>query len=170
MDDERGPARRELGERLMGRHAGGAAGKPGQHHALRHLRHRELAPEHGGGGGEGGDAGGERVGDAVAFEPADLLGHCAVDREIAGVEAGDVLAAPMGGDELGLDLIEREGSGVDQPRPLRAETEDLRRDQRARIEADRATPEELAPAQGEEISRARPRSDEMHRHLKCPII
>jgi hypothetical protein len=57
---------------------------------LRHLRDGELAADRGRRRGEGRHAGGERVGNAEPLEPADLLRHRAVEREVAGVEARHV--------------------------------------------------------------------------------
>ncbi len=70
-------------------------------------------PRRGGGGGEGRHARGDRPGDAQRVEPADLLGDGAVERRIAGVDAGDVVAGGMGGRDLGDDLVEVERGRVD---------------------------------------------------------
>ena len=92
VDGERGAGGAEGRQRLARRHRRGAAGDAGEHQALRHLRDGQLAAERGGGGGEGRHAGRQRVGDAAALEPADLLGDGAPDREVAGVQPRHVLA------------------------------------------------------------------------------
>ena len=105
----------ERGQCFAGRHRRGAAGDAGQHHALRDFRHGQFAPQHGGGGSEGRHAGGQRVVDAVALQPADLLGHRAVDRQIAGMQPRHVQARGRGCQVFLLDLVERHRRGVDDP-------------------------------------------------------
>ena len=164
MDGERRAGRGEGGERLAFRHARGAAGDAGQHHALRHFRHGQLAAERGGGGGEGRHARRQRVGDAAPLEPAQLLGERAADREVAGMQPRHVLAGRVRRHELGLDLVERHRRGVDDARARRAMRQQLRRHDRAGIEADRAARDQVASAQGDEVGGARPGADEMHGH------
>ena len=116
MDRERRAGRGECRELLRLRHARGAAGDAGQHHALRDFGHRQLAFERRGRGGEGRHAGRQRVGNAAPLEPAQLLGERAVDREIAGMQPRHVVAGGVRGHELGLDLVERQRRGVDDAR------------------------------------------------------
>ena len=118
MDGERCARRGEGLQLLAFRHARGAPGHARQHHALRHFRHGELAPERGGGGGEGGHARRQRVRDAVGVEPPHLLGHGAEHRKIARVKPRHVEARRVRGDVFRLDLVERHRRGIDQARAL----------------------------------------------------
>src|SRR5690606_28855593 len=70
----------------------------------------------------------------------------------------------VGGHILRLDLVERHGRGVDEPRAGRTVRKQLWRHDRARIEADGAAREQVAAPHGNEVGRARPRADEMHGH------
>ena len=69
----------------------------------------------------------------------------------------DVLAARVRLDAMGDDRVEIERRRVDDPRARRAMVEQRLRDQRARVEADRAARDQVAPAQSDEIGRARVR-------------
>src|SRR5215813_3370002 len=66
--------------------------------------------------------------------------------------------------ELGFDLVERKGSGVDDVRAGRAIAQEVARHDRAGIETDRATPDQIAAAHGDQIGRARPGANEVHGH------
>ena len=70
-------------------------------------------------------------------------------------------------DILRLDLVERQRRGVDQPRVRRAVREQLRRHDRAGVEADRAARQQVAAAQGDQVGRARAGADEMHGHRRA---
>ena len=118
MDGERRSRRGEGGERLAFGHARGAARDARQHHALRHLRHGQLAPNRGGSGGKGRHARRQRIGNAAPLEPAQLLGERAIDREVARLEPRHVVARRMRRHELGLDLVERQRRGIDDARAL----------------------------------------------------
>ncbi len=152
------------GQRLAGRHGGGAARQPGEHHGLRQARHRQLAAQRSGGGGEGGHAGRQGVGDAAPVQPAQLLRHGAVQRQVARMQPRHVLPGGVGGQELRLDRIEVERGGVDQPRAGRAMRQQVGRHDRPGVEADRAGGEQPGAAQRDEVGRPRPGADEMDRH------
>src|SRR5215813_14086312 len=66
--------------------------------------------------------------------------------------------------ELGFDLVERKGSGVDDVRAGRAIAQEVARHDRAGIETDRATGDQIAAAHGDQIGRARPGANEVHGH------
>ena len=136
VDHERRAVRGEVGEPLSRRHGRCALAVAREDHRLRDLGDRELAAQAGGGGGEGGDARGDVPRDAERVEAAHLLGRGAVDREVPGVQPRDVLPARMGGLALGDDLVEREVLRIDDPGVGGRVGEDLRRDERARVEAD----------------------------------
>ncbi len=70
----------------------------------------------------------------------------------------------MGGLELGHDLLEAHGRGVDDAGARGTESEHGRMHERAGIEADRAAREEIAAAQREKVGRAGAGADEMHGH------
>ena len=91
VDRQRGAGAGEGGEVLALRHGRGAHRGSGQDDGLRDLGERELQPQAGGRGSEGGDAGGDGPGDAEGVEAAALLGDGAVERRVAGVDAGNVL-------------------------------------------------------------------------------
>ena len=130
----------------------------------------ELGLEGGGGGGEGGNAGRHVIGDAEPVEPAHLLGDGAIERGIAGVDAGHVLALRMGGLDLGDDLVERHGGGVDDAGACGRGLHDLLRHQRAGIEADRAGLDELQPAHRDEVGCAGAGADEMDGHSAASLF
>src|SRR5581483_10872388 len=103
-------------------------------------------------------------GNAVRFEPPQLLGERAEHREVSGLEPRHVLSLLVRCDELGLDLLERHRRRVDDPRAVRAIGEKLARNDRAGIEADRAAGDQLAPPHRDEVGSAGTRADEMHCH------
>jgi hypothetical protein len=80
------------------------------------------------------------------------------------MQPSDVLALGMGGLDLGDDRVEIERGGIDDARAGRAPAEHRLGDQRARIEADRAGADQLAPAQGDEIDCAGAGADEVDGH------
>ena len=135
---------------------------------------RQLGGEAGGGAGEGGHAGDDLVGDAERIEAAHLFGDGAIDRGIAGMDAGDVLARVMGGGDLGDDLIEMHRRGVADQRAGGRGGDDFGGDERAGIEADRAALDEALAAQGDEVGRAGAGADEVDGHAipwgKGPLI
>src|SRR5215470_510600 len=66
--------------------------------------------------------------------------------------------------KLCLDFIERQRCGVDNAGIVRTLRKQFARHDRAGIEADRTARDQVPPAHRDEVRRARPRSDEMHRH------
>ena len=82
------------------------------------------------------------------------------------MEPRDVLAPCGRLDAERNDRVEIERRGVDDPRPRRAMIEQRRGHERAGVEADRAARDEIAPAHGDEIGRAGPGADEVHRHRR----
>ena len=80
------------------------------------------------------------------------------------MQAGDVVAGLVGGDKLGLDLIEGQGRGVDQAGAGRAMGQDFRRHDRAGVKTDRRPGQQIAPAQGYQIGRAGAGANKMHGH------
>ena len=92
MDGERRPVAAKAASVSPSGIVRGAARDAGQHHALRHFRHGQLAVKRGGGGGEGRHAGRQRVGNAEPVQPAKLLGERAVDGKIARVQPRHVVA------------------------------------------------------------------------------
>ena len=125
-------------------------------------------PRVGGRGGEGRHAGRQRVGDAQGIEPPQLLADRAPDREIAGLQPRHILPCLVGAHEFRHDRVEIEGRGVDEARAGRAPGQHFGRNDRARIKADRATRDEIAPAHRDEVGGARSGADEMDRHGNPP--
>ena len=82
------------------------------------------------------------------------------------MKPGDVLAPCGRLDAERNDRVEIERRGVDDPRARRAMIEQRRGHERAGVEADRAAGDEIAPAHGDEIGRAGPGADEVHRHRR----
>jgi hypothetical protein len=70
----------------------------------------------------------------------------------------------VGGDVLGLDLVEAHRRGVDEACARWAVDEHRRRHDRAGIEADGRAREDVAAAQGEEVRRAGAGADEVDGH------
>ena len=145
-------------------HRAGAAGEAGEDHGLSDGREREFRAEGGGGGGVGGDAGGEGVGDGKAAEAAELLGDGAVEGEIAGMEARDVLPGFVGAAELGFDRVEVERGGVDEAGAWGTMLEHGGGDDGAGVEADGAGGEEVSAAEGDEVGGAGAGTDEVDGH------
>ena len=116
MDGERRARRGEGCEPLAFGHGRGAARHAGEHDALRDLGHGQFAADRGGGGGESRNARRQRVGNAAAFQPAELLGERAEHRKVARLQARHVEALVVRRHELGLDLVERERRRVDDAR------------------------------------------------------
>ncbi len=126
MDRQRCARRGEGCEPLAFGHGRGAARHAGEHDALRDLGNGQFAADRGGGGGESGNARRQRVGNAAAFQPAELLGERAENRQVARLQARHVEALVVRRHELGLDLVERERRRVDDARTLGAKGEKLR--------------------------------------------
>ncbi len=165
VDDERRAVLGEAGEVLALGHLRRAAAVAREDDRLRDAGDRELALERRRRGGEGGHAGRDVPGDVQLVEAAHLLGGGAEDREVAGVQAGDVVSCVVCLLQLGDDLVEREGLRVDDAGVRRGVGEDLRRHERARVEADRRACDEALGAQREQVGGAGPGADEVHRHL-----
>src|SRR5690606_27402672 len=70
-----------------------------------------------------------------------------------------------GADIFRLDLVERQRRRIDDARARRAILQQLRRDDGAGIEADRASADEIAAANGDEVGRARAGADEVNGHV-----
>src|SRR5262249_32194297 len=87
-----------------------------------------------------------------------------------GLQPRDVMSRRIGSDKLRLDLIERQRRGVDDTRILRAKAQQLAGHDRAGIEADRTTGDELASTQRDEVGCARAGGDEMHGHCTAPEL
>ena len=76
----------------------------------------------------------------------------------------DFGAVAMSRFDLGEDFIKRQRRGVDDPRAQRRGGDNLARHQRARIQAHCAALDQAQPAHRDQIGRAGPGADEMHRH------
>ena len=97
MDGEGGLAAAQFFQFLARRHGRGLHGGAGEDHGLGDFGQGEFGFQNGGGGGEGGHAGGDVIVNAELVEPAHLFGDGAIDRRIAGMDAGHVVALGMGG-------------------------------------------------------------------------
>src|SRR6516164_2849164 len=170
MNNKRRAGCGKAGKRFALRHPRGAAADAREHDALRHFRNRQLALQSGGGGGESRHARGERVGNIPPVKAAQLLGQRREDRQIAGMQPRHVVSRRISGDKLGLDLIERQRRSVDDARILRAELHEIPRHDRAGIEADRATRDQLAPTHSDEVGCAGAGADEMYGHCAAPEL
>jgi hypothetical protein len=91
-------------------------------------------------------------------------GHRAEDGRIAGVQSGDVLPGLVGLAEFDEDLVEVKIRGVDLVRIGRAMVEELDGDQSTGVQAHRRGSDQIPPANGDEIGRARPGTDEVDSH------
>src|SRR5262245_60685899 len=80
----------------------------------------------------------------------------------------DILTRAIGFCIFQFDLVERHGRSVHQPRARRAILQKILGHDRARIEADWASREQIAAAHGNEVGRTGACTDEMHRHLSSP--
>ena len=56
--------------------------------------------------------------DAECVEPPDLLGDGAIERGVAGMNSGDVVALGMGGLDLGDDLFQIHRRGIQHARAV----------------------------------------------------
>ena len=141
------PCAAERAQLLARGHRRGAAGVAGEDHGLGHAGDGQLAAQRRRGGGERGHAGDDVVGHAERVQPAHLLGHRAVDRRVAGVQPGDVVAAAGGRRRSSAMISSRSRCcGVDQPGARRRMLEHLARHQRARVQADRRARDQRAGA------------------------
>ena len=82
---------------------------------------------------------------------------------------GDIEALFVSRGDLVDDLVEGQRRGIDHPRAGRRGSDDRPRHQRAGIKADRAAFDQPQPAHRDQIRRARPGADEMHRHRGEPL-
>jgi hypothetical protein len=164
MDRERGAAPCEARELLAHGHGRGADRGAREDDRLRDAREREFRAERSGGGGESRHARRQVVGDAERVEPPHLLADRAIEREIAGMDTGDVEVLRVRRLHLRDDLVEGEGAGVDDARSRGRPRDHGLGHQRARIETDRAALDEAEAAHGDEVRRTRPGADEMDRH------
>src|SRR5262249_51798119 len=137
---------------------------PGENDALGDLGHGELAPEQSCGRGERRHARGQGIRNAVALEPADLLGDGAEYGQIARLKPRHVLSGGMGRYAFGFDVVERQRRSVDQSSPGRTISQQVRRDDRTGIETDRALPEQVAATDRNKICGAWTSADEVHAH------
>ena len=80
------------------------------------------------------------------------------------MEACHIHASLMRPHIFGLDLVERQGGGVDKAGLRAAPVEHLAGHYGAGIEADRAAGEQVPTAHGDEIGGTGTRADEMHGH------
>ena len=92
MDAERRPRLAEDFEAFVLGHGGGLARGAGEDDGLRDFGERQFGGEARGGAGEGGNAGDDLIGDAKRIEAAHLFGDGAIDRGVAGMNAGNILA------------------------------------------------------------------------------
>src|SRR4029079_17220333 len=84
------------------------------------------------------------------------------------LEARHVEPRRMRGDELGLDLLERERRRVDDACAFWAVGQEFGGHDRAGIKTNGAASDQLAPAHRDEVGRAGTCTDEMHRHGASP--
>src|SRR4029077_689419 len=154
----------EGGELLGLWHSRGPARHAREHHALRNFGDRQLATERCRGRRKRRNARGERIRNGASPEPAQLLRQRTVDRQVAGMQSGDVEARGVCRHELGFDLIEIHGRGIHDARAGGTMGQQLGRYDRSGVEAYRTAGEEVAPANGDKIGRAWARPDEMHGH------
>lgn len=164
VDRQGGAGAAEIRQRLAGRHFRGFHRRAGEDHTLGDVGQGQFGLQDGGGGGEGRHTGGNRVRDAECLQAADLFGDGAIERRIAGMHAGNVIAVFMGGNDLGDDLVEIERRGIDHPRVGRCHGDHGLGHQRAGIEADRAGSDQLCTAQGDQVGRAGAGADEVDSH------
>src|SRR6516225_370689 len=166
---ERRTGRGERMQPLGGRHRRGPPRHPGENDALGDLGHGELAAEQRRGGGEGRHARSQGIRNAATLESADLLGDGAEHGQIAGLKSRHVLSGGMGRHAFGFDVVERQRGGVDQSSPGRTIPQQVRRDDRAGIETDRALPEQVASADRNKIRGAWTSADEVHAHDRSSL-
>src|SRR5262249_52540844 len=89
--------------------------------------------------------------------------------EIARMQPRHVVPGHMRGDVFGLDLIERHGCGVDEPRVFATPGEHVARHDRPGVETHGAARQEIAPAHGDEVGRARTGADETPGHGRVSL-
>src|SRR4051812_24383283 len=106
----------------------------------------------------------------MLFQPADLLGDGTPHRQVAGMQAGNIMAGHVGGHIFSLDFVERHRRGIDQLRSRRAMLQQFRRDDGAGVETDRATRQEPCATQRDEVGRTWPGADEMDGHGASPLM
>ena len=120
MNRKRRAGRGERGQAFGFGHRRGPSRGPGQHDRLSDFGQRQFPGQCSGGGGEGRNARRNREGDIERFEPSQLFAKRAPDRQIAGMEARDILAFVGRPLEFGDDLVERHRRRIDDARTGRA--------------------------------------------------
>ena len=97
-------------------------------------------------------------------EAAALLGDGAVERRVAGVDAGHVLVPGGRFVDHGNDLVEVHRRGIADEGVGGGFGHHLAGDEGAGVEADRAAADQGQPADGDEVGRSRARTDEVDGH------
>jgi hypothetical protein len=142
--------------------------RAGQDHRLADIRQGQFRRQGGRRCGEGGHAGRHVVSDLQRVQPAHLLGDRAIERRVAGMDPGDIVALFVGGLHLGDDLVQMHRRGIDHPRPFGRLGHHLRRHQRPGIKHDGGTPNDIQPPNSNKIRSPRPRAYEVNCHGVLP--
>ena len=170
MDGERRAGLAENFQLLEFRHRRRLHAGAGDDHRLGDLRQCQLCGEPCGNPGKGRHARHHFVVDTERIEPPHLLGHRAIDRRIARMHPRHILTGFMGCFHIGNDLVEMHRRGVLDQRVFRRGVHDLFGHQRTGIQAHRAALDQLEPAYGDEVRRARSGADEIDGHAASPDI
>ena len=128
----------------------------------------QLLTKCGGSGGIGGHARDDLVVDPVFAQPPDLFGDGAVKRWIAGMNPRHMLAALMGGEDLGMRFIKGHRGGVQYARAVRGAADDFLRHERPRVETDRTFADDAFGLFGQEFGITGACANEVHRHAAPP--
>src|SRR5260370_9202178 len=154
---------------LGGRQRRGPPRHPSENDALGHLGHGELAAEESCGSGERRHSGREGIRNAGALDPANVLGDGAEYGQIAGLKPRHVLSGGMGRHVFGFDVVGGQRRSVDQASPSRTISQQVRRDDRAGIETDRASPQQVAATDRNKVGGAWAGADEVHAHDRSSL-
>ena len=86
------------------------------------------------------------------------------------MKARDIMAGGIRGGDFFHDLVERHARRIHHARAFGAVLKQRLGHEGTRIEANRAGRDQIPPAQRDKVGRARPRTDEMYRHLSFPSL
>ena len=159
-DDQRAAVPRQVNQLLAVRHRHPPLGA-GHNDGLRHLRHRQLGLEHGGGGKSRADAGNDFIIHPVGLQNPHLLQRRAVQGGVAALDAGDGLAGGGGVQRNRHNLRQRHLLAAINPRAGLGKPGNLRRHQRIGVDDDIRPLNNPPRLDGKQLRVARPGADDI---------
>ena len=150
-------------------HCGRLHGRAGQDNGLTDVGKRQFRFQGGRRSRKSRHAGRDAVVNAGGFQAPDLFGDGPVERGIAGMDPGHILAGIVGGSDFRENLFQGHGRRIAHQRIRRCEGNDLLRHQGAGIKQNRAAGNQVPSPDGDEVRCSGTGPDEMHRHGLSPF-